>query len=87
MQYSRCMRPVQCYFWFIYVYLVLSLQNCSYLLLLIAGWLGAYGSTFWQPSLIIIAVVLTVVALVMDYLALYGSPSTVSQVCFFVYSC
>ncbi|XP_074628643.1 uncharacterized protein LOC141886376 isoform X3 [Acropora palmata] len=59
--------------------LVQLYKNCSYLLVLIAGWLGAYGSTFWQPSLIIIAVVLTVIALVMDYLALYARPSTVSQ--------
>ena len=84
MQYARCMRPVECYFWFIYVYSVLSLQICSASLLLFAGSLFAHGSIYSQPSLIAIAVVLTVVALVVDFHALLRGPSTASQVCFFL---
>ena len=81
------MRPVQCYFWFIYVYSALSLQICSASLSLIAGWLFALGSIYSQPSLIAIAVVLTVVALVVDFHALLGGLSTAYRVCFCVYSC
>ena len=79
------MRPVECYFWFIYVYSVLSLQICSASLLLIAGWLFAHGSINSEPSLIAIAVVLTVLALVVDFRTLLRGPSTASQVCFCVY--
>ena len=81
------MRPVECYFWFIYVYSVLSLQICNASVPLIAGWLFAHGSIYSQPSFIAIAVVLTFVALVVDFRALLRGPSTASQVCFCVYSC
>ena len=81
------MRPVQCYFWFIYVYnSVLPLQIFAFLLL-IAGWLFAHGSISWQASLIAIAVVLTVVALVVGFRALLRRPIIVLEVCFCVYSC
>ena len=66
------MRPAQCYSRFIYVYSVFSFQICSVCLLVIAGWLyGAYGNSYvWKLSLIIIAVVLTVIGLVVGFLAL-----------------
>ena len=76
------MRPVQCYFWFIYVYSVLSLQICGASMLLIAGWLFAHGSISWQSSLFIKGVALTVVPLVVGFLTLLEGPFTVSQVCF-----
>ena len=76
------MHPVQCYFWFIYVYSVLCFQICSGVLLLIAGCLfGAYGSTFWHLGLIIVALVVTLIAVVVGFLALLEEPSTGSQVC------
>ena len=87
MQYAKCMHPVECYFWFIYVYSVLSLQICSASLLLIAGWVFVHGNLYSQRSLIAIAVVLTVVALVVEFHALLRGPSTASQVCFCVCSC
>ena len=87
MQYARYIGPVECYFWFIYVYSVLSLQNCSVSLPLIAGWLFTYGSIYLQRSLITIAVVLTVVALIVGFHALLGDPFIVLEVCFCVCSC
>ena len=71
----------------LFMFIVLSLQICSASLPLIAGSLFAHGSIYLQPSLIAIAVVLTVVALVVDFRALLRGPSTASQVCFCVCSC
>ena len=81
------MRPVECYFWFIYVYSFLSLQIFSASVTYTSGLFFAYSSIYFQPSLIAIAVVLTVVALVVEFHALLRGPSTASQVCFCVCSC
>ena len=80
------MRPVECYFWFIYVYSALSLQ-ISVPVSIIALLLIVVGCVYLQPSLIAIGVVLTVVAFIVEFHALLGGPSKASQVCFCVYSC
>ena len=65
---------------------MLSLQISSYSMLLIAGWFFACGIIPTQSGLFIMVSVLAVIGLLIRFLALHGSPLTVSQVCFLVYS-